>query len=141
MSHIIHTPIIYSVVRKPLDDGSPLAKTLREVAAKGQLFLSAVSHGNILCEIDRIEEAPLRTEAHQNYGQLLAHVGSSRILPFDEPVSRVWGEIRGIVRPGTAGASAEALMIAATSQAYGFKMITTHEAWHDILPDVDFCHV
>lgn len=141
MSHILHTPIVYSIVRKPLAEGSLLASTLHSVNENGQLFLSVVSHGNILCEIERIEEASLRDEARQNYGQLLAYVGSTRILPFDEPISRVWGEIRGIVRPGTAGASAEALMIAATSQGYGFKMISAHEPWHDHLPDVEFCHV
>lgn len=141
MSHILHTPIIYSLVRHPLDKGGTLAQVLKDISGNGQIFICSVSHGNILGEIENLDDVHLKSEAHKNYGQLLAHMGSARVLSFDEPVSRVWGEIRGLVRPGQHGASAEALMVAATAQAYGFRMVTAPEEWHERLPDVIFQHV
>ena len=140
MTHVIDTPELYSVITS-LAETDPLMKAIDEISRTGRLYVSAISHGEILGELPRIADRAAREQATSNYSNFIAHIGRSNILPFDTAVARIWGKLCNAVRPDTEGATAEMLMVAATARANNFRLVCTKQAWHDLSRDIIFEYV
>ncbi len=141
MTHLIDTPQVRSVI-KTLKAGDPLLDSLREVSEHGRLYISVITHGEVISLISRIEAPAVRTQADQNYKTLIASIGSQNILPIDEAVSMVWAKNCALCTPDQfPEATSEALLVASTAEYYRYKLICSNQSWHAALPDVAFQYV
>lgn len=141
MTHVIDTPQIYSVI-KSLRDDDPLREVIQEISRSGRLYISVISHGEVISQISRISESSVRHQADQNYKTLLASIGSKNIIPVDEAVSVVWAKNCALCPVELhADASSEALLVASTAEYYGYTLVCESKPWHKALTGVSFRYV
>ncbi|WP_299902595.1 PIN domain-containing protein [uncultured Ruegeria sp.] len=141
MTHLIDTVEIFRIVGG-VEDGDPLLEAIKEVSQNGKLFISVVSHGEILSQIERVPDEALRKTASQNYKQLIASIGSTRLVSFDSPVAAKWATLTSqFSAEDYPDASSEAIMVAATAEYFGYTLICQEEGWHKFLKDTKFLYV
>ncbi|WP_282128439.1 hypothetical protein [Roseobacter litoralis] len=141
MTHIIDTVEIFRVVGG-VQDGDPLLAAIKDVSQNGKLFISVVSHGEVTSQIERISDEALRKTASQNYKQLVASIGSKRLVNFDEAIAVKWATLTSKFSADEyPDASSEAIMVAATAEYFGYTLICQQEGWHKFLNDTQFLYV
>lgn len=141
MTHLIDTVEIFRIVGG-VEDGDPLLEAIKEVSQNGKLFISVVSHGEILSQIERVSDEALRKAASQNYKQLIASIGSTRLVSFDSSVAAKWATLTSqFSAEDYPDASSEAIMVAATAEYFGYTLICQEEGWHKFLIDTKFLYV
>lgn len=141
MTHLIDTVEIFRIVGG-VEDGDPLLEAIKEVSQNGKLFISVISHGEILSQIERVSDEALRKAASQNYKQLIASIGSTRLVSFDSPVASKWATLTSqFSADDYPDASSEAIMVAATAEYFGYTLICQEEGWHKFLKDNKFLYV
>ena len=99
--------------------GADAAINLRmQTLAKGEAMLSVITTGEFFYGVAHAPLSALRTQRAQRFIEFLG------VLPMDEPVSAVYGQIRADLRAKGTPIGPNDLWLAAQAKAHGLVMVT-----------------
>jgi len=107
--------------------GHPAIREALAAIEEKDLFLSVITIGEIANGIARMNSGQHRRELEIWLGQIGQHF-FDRVLPIDEPIARLWGEITATsANAGQTLHTADGL-IAATALHHGLRLLTRNKA-------------
>jgi toxin FitB len=122
---VLDTNVVSELIRP-----QPDAKLLHWISRRhaSELFLAAVSLGEIVRGVTRLPDGPRRSRLEPWVSELLPRQFAGRILAFDQPAAVIWGELMGTAdRAGRPRAAADA-QIAATALRHEMTLVTRNTA-------------
>ena len=122
---VLDTNVVSELIRP-----KPDAKVLHWISRRqaSELFLAAVSLGEIIRGVARLPDGPRRSRLESWVSELLPRQFAGRILAFDQRAAVIWGELMGAAdRAGRPRAAADA-QIAATALRHEMALVTRNTA-------------
>jgi len=124
VKYLVDTNIL-SEARRPKGHAA-IRETLSAID-ENSLYLSVITIGEIAHGVARLDVGKRRRELEVWLGQIARHF-SDRVLPIDEPIARLWGEITAAsAKAGRTLHTADGL-IAATALRHGLHLLTRSKA-------------
>lgn len=120
MKTLIDTDVL-SEARKP--DGNAMVKQRLADAGAGDLFMSAISIGEIVYGIARLPAGAKRRELEAWLSVTERHF-ADRVLPIDRDIAQLWGELTAKVSAAGRTLHAADGLIAATALHHGMRVMT-----------------
>jgi predicted nucleic acid-binding protein len=124
VKYLVDTNVL-SEARRP--NGHPAVRRMLTAIAEDDLFLSVITIGEIAHGIARMAASPRRHELEAWLGQIDRHF-SERVLPIDQPIARLWGEITAASAKAGRTLHAADGLIAATALHHGLRLLTRNKA-------------
>lgn len=123
MSWLLDTNVVSELVR-PKPNAGVVAWMAARAGDEARLYLSALTLAEIyrgMLRLDRGSRLRARLQAWLRSDLSVRFAG--RVLPFDEPVARTWGEMTAALPKGVVASTMDSL-IAATAQHHGLALVT-----------------
>lgn len=115
-----------SELRKPKPDKQ--VRALIEETPDEDLFVSALTIGEITKGIQRLSDSPKKRELVSWLNALEHHYANERILPVDTETARMWGSLTASAQASGRTIPAIDGLIAATALQHGLRILTRNEA-------------
>ena len=116
---------VLSELRRP--EGHPGVRQAVDALSEEDLFLSAISVGEILKGITLLRESPKR-RGLESWLKTLERDYSDRLLSIDLETSRLWGELTASAQKAGRVVHATDGLIAATALRHGLRVMTRNIA-------------
>ena len=117
--YLLDTCVVSELRRRPCDR----AATCLSALDRDQLFLSALTLGQIRRGADLLEEGRRRQELMIWLNGLLS-MFASKILPVDAHIAELWGQLSTLAQRRGVQVGAVDQLLAATAIRHGFTLVT-----------------